>query len=178
MTQILQLTLTADGIDKHCCELKAQARNPAHLLTALMALQTLITTYAPPGDQAAPAYRDIQATLERHAAIARENLLQETASMLQTALATQDRYAIVRAHGSLSRNGFWQAVALAAQQAGSEHLARAAGWLETWCQQEKQRAQDASPYPDCLDFKAAGIDQQEYAAMDEARRALDAAGWS
>lgn len=178
MAQTLQLTLTADGIEKHCTELKAQARSPAHLLTALMALQALITTYTSPGNQTIPAYRDIQATLERHAAIARENLLQETAAMLQTALIEQDRHAIMRAHGALSRNGFWQAVALAARQVGPEHRMRSANWLDAWCRQEKSRAQAASPYPDCLDFKAAGIDQQEYSAMDETRRALNAAEYS
>lgn len=175
MTQTLQLTLTADDIEKHCTELRSQARNTSHLLTALVALQTLVTTYTPPGNQVVTAYRDIQTTLERHAAMARENLLQETASMLKTALITQDRRTIMRAHEALSRNGFWQAVALATQQIQPEHLARAAGWLGSWCRHEKHRAQSASPYPDCLDFKAAGIDPQEYAAMDETRRALDAA---
>lgn len=175
MIQSLQLILTADGIEKHCSELKSQARSTAHLLTALVALQTLITTHTPPGNQATTTYRDIQATLERHAALARENLLQETASMLKTALTTQDRHAIMHAHEALSRNGFWQAVALAARQVGPEPRSRAAEWLESWCQHEKFRAQAASPYPDCLDFKAAGIDPQEYAAMDETRRALDAA---
>lgn len=174
MTQSLPLTLTADSIEKHCSELKTQMRSPAHLLTALVALQTVISTHTSPGNQADPAYRDIQGVLERHAAAARENLLVETAAMLRTALLEQDRRAIMHAHRALSRNGFWQAVAQAAQQTGPEHLASAAIWLETWCQQEKQRAQGASPYPDCLDFKAAGIDPQEYAAMDEIRRALDA----
>lgn len=178
MTPPLHLTLTADSIEKHCAELKAQARSPAHLLTALMALQTCVTTHTPPGNQADPAYRDIQAALESHAAAARESLLEETASMLQTALVEQDRRAIMRAHAALSRNGFWQAVAQAARQIGAERLIQAGNWLESWCKHEKSRAQAASPYPDCLDFKAAGIDQKEYTAMDEIRRALDAAGYS
>lgn len=174
MTQALHLTLSTDSIEKHCAELKIQMRSPAHLLTALVALQTIISTHTSPGNQADPAYRDIQAVLERHAAAARENLLVETAAMLRTALLEQDRRTIMRAHGALSRNGFWQAVAQAAQQTGPEHQTRAANWLESWCRQEKSRAQGASPYPDCLDFKAAGIDPQEYAAMDETRCALDA----
>lgn len=178
MADALHLTLTADDIEKHCVELKAQSRSPAHLLSALVALQACITTHTPPGSQADPAFRDIQAVLENHAATARESLLEETATLLQTALLEQDRRAIMRAHAALSRNGFWQAVARAARQPGAGHFEQAANWLASWCEEMKARAQAASPYPDSLDFRAAGIDPKAYAAMDETRRALDAAGYA
>lgn len=175
MAQSLCLTLSVDDIEKHCTELRAQPRGPAHLLTALMTLQACISSHTTPGSHSDPAYRDIQAVLERHAAAAREALLEETARALQTALLEQDRRAIVRAHGALSRNGFWQAVAQASQAPITAHLEEAARWLSSWCATAKSRAQAASPYPESLDFKAAGIDPKEYAAMEEARRALEAA---
>jgi hypothetical protein len=38
-------------------------------------------------------------------------------------------------------------------------------WASGWLLQAKQRAQHASPYPDAIDFNAAGIDASEYLAM-------------
>ncbi len=45
-------------------------------------------------------------------------------------------------------------------------------WASGWLIQAKQRAQQASPYPDAIDFKAAGIDVSEYAAMTDLARYL------
>lgn len=176
MTQTLHLALSAEHIGKLCAELGLQARGPAHLLTALMALQTCIAAHTPPGDRANAAYRDIQEILGHLSEEARRSLLEETAGILRAALMEQDSRAITRAHEALSRNGFWQAVAQVAEKLGKAQIEHAGDWLAAWCREKKSRAQAASPYPDSLDFRAAGIDPKEYAAMDEIRRALDAAG--
>jgi hypothetical protein len=45
-------------------------------------------------------------------------------------------------------------------------------WASDWLTQTRQRAQQASPYPDAIDFRAAGLDVSEYSAMTDLGRFL------
>lgn len=173
--QALQITLSEESIEAHCAELAKQSRTPEQGLTALVTLQSCIADHTTPGNRADPNYRAIQGVIERHAASAREKVITETGDALVNALQKKDCGAITRAHGALSRNGFWQAAGRAARQFDPESLIQTENWLHAWCIDAKMRAQAASPYPDAPDFKAAGVVPQEYAAMDEIRRALEAA---
>lgn len=171
----LVLTLTAETVDAYCNDLIRQAPNGGHALTGLVALQSFVAAASPPDSRFAPAYKAIQAVIEARAAGVRERLLEESAAGLARALREANRREVARIHGSLSRNGFWQAAQQAIGLLAADDLASAAAWAQGWCKRAKARAEAASGYPDALDFKRAGIPPAEYAAMTEIAGYLDAA---
>lgn len=174
MAERLHLTLNADSVAEQCARLLEGSRQPGHALAALTALQSCVAAHTASGDHAGPAYRAVQDVIGQYAEEARQRVLAEQAAVLQQAILDRDCAALARAHGALSRNGFWQVAGRTAEQLGPERLAAALDWLRTWNRDARARALAASPYPDALDFRAAAVDPLQYAAMEEALRALDA----
>lgn len=166
--EVFRLALTPQAVEALCAGLWQQFRGPGQIISALVALQSLLAL-APPGDRESTSYRDIQAAIARHAETARVQLLAECESRLLLALERRDTTEITRVHGSLSRNGFWQAAAPARGRENGD-----LAWLAQWCKNARARAEAASGYPDALDFRAAGINAEEYAAMQELLRCLQA----
>lgn len=165
------LSLTPAEMEAQCAALTQQFRSPAQVLSALVALQSLFAS-APPGQRENAPYREIQAVISRHAEIVRAQLLAECRARLLAALQRRDTLEVTRVHGALSRNGFWQAGAEAASARGNTDLQGDLAWLKEWCASARARAEAASPYPDALDFRAAGIAVEEYTAMDELLRCV------
>lgn len=166
--EAFRLALAPAAVEALCAGLWQQFRGPGQILSALVALQSLLAL-APPGDRESASYRDIQAAIARHAETARVQLLAECESRLLLALERRDTTEITRVHGALSRNGFWQAAAAARNRENSD-----LAWLAQWCKSARAKAEAASGYPDALDFRAAGIAAEEYAAMQELLRCLQA----
>ncbi|MDP2828288.1 MAG: hypothetical protein Q8O37_06750 [Sulfuricellaceae bacterium] len=165
----LSLTLTTTQLDELAARFSDQFRNPAQVMSALVALQSLLAL-APPGDQTHPAYRAMQEALNRRAEAARAALLQESIEHLLAALRSRDASAIARIHGSLSRNGFWQIATAAGKWLQANDTAGELDWLNSWVDAAKISA--ASPYPDTYDFTSSGIDPKTFAAMTELQRCL------
>ena len=165
-SEVFRLALTPQAVEALCASLWQQFRGPGQILSALVAIQSLLAL-APPGDRETEPYRNIQALIARHAETARAQLLAECESRLLLALERRDTAEITRVHGSLSRNGFWQAAAAARGRENSD-----LAWLAQWCNSARAKAEAASGYPDALDFRAAGLVAEEYAAMQELLRCL------
>lgn len=163
------LTLTPDQLDELAAHFPNQFRNPAQVMSALVALQSLLAL-APPGDQTQPAYRAMQDALNQRAETARAMLLQESIEHLLAAIRSRDARAIARVHGALSRNGFWQIATAAGQQLLASDSAGEMAWIKDWVDAAKTAA--ASPYPDTYDFTSSGIDPKSFAAMTELQRCL------
>lgn len=165
----LSLTLTTTQLDELAARLPDQFRNPAQVMSALVALQSLLALI-PPGDQTHPAYRAMQDALNRRAEAARNSLLQENVERLLAALRTRDAGAIAHVHGALSRNGFWQVATVAGMQLQDGDTAGELEWLKSWVDTAKTVA--ASRYPDTYDFTSPNIDPKTFAAMMELLRCL------
>lgn len=165
------LELTPQEVEAHCAALWQQFRSPGQVLAALVAMQSLFAL-APAGKRENAPYREIQAIVARHAEKARSELLKESERRLLAALQHKETREITRIHAGLSRNGFWQAASAAGGGRDGADLAGDIAWLAQWHQSARTRAEAASGYPDALDFRAAGIDAAEYAAMDELLRCL------
>jgi hypothetical protein len=86
---------------------------------------------------------------------------------LLDALGEQDLGGIQGVHAALSRNGFHQTVLAAIRQLSGEQLRATAAWVADWQGDARTRAEAASPYPDALDLRAAGISPARFAAMSE-----------
>jgi hypothetical protein len=168
-SDIFTLTLTLTQLDELAARFTGQFRNPAQVMSALVALESLLAL-ASPGDQTHPAYRAMQDALNRRAETARAALLQESVELLLSALRSRDASAIARIHGALSRNGFWQTATAAGKQLQANDTAGELAWLQIWVDAAKIAA--ASPYPDTYDFTSSGIDPKAFAAMTELQRCL------
>jgi hypothetical protein len=171
----LVLSLTAGTVDAYCDDLVRQSPNGGHALAGLVALQSFVAAISHPDSRFTTAYKAIQTVIEARAARVREALLEEGAADLARALRQADGREVVRIHGSLSRNGFWQAAQRATGLLAPDELVAAAAWAQAWCRDAKTRAEAASGYPDALDLRGAGISPGEYAAMTEIAGYLDAA---
>ncbi|MEN6587126.1 MAG: hypothetical protein ABFE02_13895 [Sulfuricella sp.] len=169
--QSFSLELTPPEVEARCAALWQQFRSPGRVVTALVAMQSLFAL-APAGTQETAPYREIHAIMARHAEHARNQLIAESVQRLQAALQHRETREIGRIHADLSRNGFWQAASAAGHGSDGAELVGDIAWLAQWCQGARARAEAASGYPDALDFRAAGIDAEEYTAMDELLRCM------
>lgn len=163
----LKLLLSPEQTDTHCQVLVTQTRHSGQILAALTALHGFITATAHPDEQTGSTYDEIKRTLEQHIAKARESVMQDNLARLLSALGEQDLCYIQNVHAALSRNGFHQTVLAAIRQLPDAKLHSAAAWVADWHRDAKTRAEAASPYPDALDLRGAGISPARFAAMSE-----------
>lgn len=171
-TNAITLQLTAPGVDAYCRELARRSPTPEKRVAALDALITFISTQVDSGEQAKAEFVAIRQTLLDHFEQAREALLDERAERLLRALQAQHLHDIAALYASLSRDAFWSLLGRVEQQLDAATLNSLRGWVSGWLAQARQRAQQASPYPDAIDFKAAEIDVSEYLAMTDLGRCL------
>lgn len=163
----LTLLLSPEQIDTHCQVLITQTRHSGQTLAALTALHAFISATAQPNEQTSSTYHDIKRILEQHIATARNSVMEDNLTRLLGALDEQNLGDIQSVHAALSRNGFHQTVLAAIRQLPDSKLRAAAAWANDWHHDARSRAAAASPYPDALDLRAAGISPARFTAMSE-----------
>ena len=143
------------------------AHSPSQTLAGLDALALLLGSHTDALDRQGQAYGDIRTLLSDRLEQAREQLLGEQAAMLEKGLAGIDPAIVAQVHATLSREAFFQAVARYGQDLPADRRASLRTRVHTWCMDAERRARDASPYPDAMNWQAAGIVAQEYLAMQD-----------
>ncbi|MES9885149.1 MAG: hypothetical protein ABW185_30275, partial [Sedimenticola sp.] len=103
----------------------------------------------------------------------RANLLQEYADELLPALLRESSHEIARIYRQLSRNGFHDILGNVGKRLTDIEYRRLSSWLTDWCCDADQRGREASGYPDAINLPAAGIDIEEYQAMNDTRKLLE-----
>ncbi len=171
-TTAITLQLTAHGVDAYCRELARRSPTPEKRVAALDALITFISSQTEPGEQAKAEFLAIRKTLLDHFEQARAALLDARAERLQQALQARHLPDIATLYTTLSRDAFWTLLGLVEQRLDTAAMDALRSWASGWMTQAKQRAQQASPYPDAIDFKAAGVDASQYLAMTDLCRYL------
>lgn len=169
-SKAILLKLTASGIDRYCEELARRSPSLEKQVAALDALATFVLTQTDSGEQAKAEFAAIKQTLQAHFERARQALLAERAQGLRRALVSQKLSAIAAIYTSVSRDAFWTLLGAVEQDLGASERTACRQWASGWLAQAKQRAQEASGYPDAVDFAAAGIDVVDYAAMTDVCR--------
>lgn len=172
----ITLHLTAAGIEAYCRDLARRVATPEKHVAALDALITFLASQADAGEQAKSEYTAIRHTLLTHFEQARTALLDERARLLQQALIQHQLSQLAGLYTSLSRDAFWTLLERIERELPHDALQALRGWAAEWMQDVQQRAQQASPYPDAIDFTAAGIDATEYLVMSDLSRFLGVAG--
>lgn len=171
-TARIKLSIDVDRLTSFCDKLQTRSRDPARLHDELVTLETFIKHFAMDSDSS-EAYRQILAYLEQQTQTSREALLQKNAEDLKLAMQHLDLRGIAAVHTPLSRNGFYTILQQVIEQLTDEELAVLMEWSGNWIRQSRQLAQQASGYPDAMDFMGAGINIEEYHAMNDLNRVLN-----
>ena len=170
----VRLRLTQDGLGRFCDQLAERTRSPQSALAGLAAIDSLLTHAVHPDDLAREPFEALKHLLAERAEGLREALIEENAERLAAALRAQSAAEVTRLHEALSREGFWNCARRTASGLDPAVWREARAWVTEWCGESRRRAAAASPYPDALNFRKAGIDPARYTAMEELRKALDA----
>lgn len=166
----LTLRFSTEQTERFCRHLASHAPGSEQHLAALTALQTFIAAGADAGEQARPVYQAVRRMLEQELDQARAALLQHNIRRLSAALNQHDVVAIAAIYRPLSRSGFWEVLTHSAATLDAAALGALAQWARQWVQEAKRRGEEASGFPDAIDFHKAGIDVGEYTAMNDVQR--------
>ncbi len=167
----INLKIASDDLQQFCQEVDVGSANTNRKHAAFMALEAFISRHAG-ADAHTQAYRDIQDIVKGFSVATRTQLLAENASTLASALNGQEIDSIARTFSSLSRNGFQQTLTRAIDGMTGSQQDRTRRWVATWCSVAKRQAEEASGYPDALDFRNIDIDLIEYTALSETNTLL------
>ncbi len=167
----ISLTITSDSLKQFCQEIAVGSANTNRKHAAFMALEAFISRFAG-ADGHTTAYHAIQEVVEEYSATTRAQLLVENASILQSALTNRELARIAELFSSVSRNGFRQTLLQAVAKMSEERLGETRQWVTSWCIAAKTQAEEASGYPDALDFRKIDIELIEYTALSEIKKIL------
>jgi len=162
----LNLQINSDDLNRFCKKIISRSRNTANIHEALTVLEAFISTFSS-DSLGSDHYKAIQNDLKSYSAQTREKLMQEKTGQLQLALLEKDIQVLVHVYTSLSRNGFYQILATASEQIEADKIQSIVQWAIDWSEQARQKAEEASGYPDALDFKKANINIEEYQTMSD-----------
>ncbi|MCW8908166.1 MAG: hypothetical protein OQL28_13015 [Sedimenticola sp.] len=167
----ITLKISAEQIDRFCDELCRGSSNINRKHASLIALEGFVIRHAA-SDTHSEAFNRIISIIQGFSEQTRQELLESYRQQLLPALRRQQVEEIARIHKALSRNGFDQLLEQCLQQIPETNLQALQSWVERWCNKAQTSAQQASGYPDALNFAAAAISLQEYQAMCELKRRL------
>ena len=162
----LSIQVDSKQLDAFCKKIISRSRNTANIHEALTVLEAFVSTFSF-DSQGSESYRHIQQILKSHSAKTRDKLMQERTSQLEQGLLDQNRILLADVYGSLSRNGFYQNLTAATDNIEPSKIPPIAGWVIQWADEARQKAEQASGYPDALDFTKANIKIDQYQAMTD-----------
>lgn len=161
----LQLQLSPGWVEEYCQGLMRSTATVEKRLVALDALKTFISAAAGPALQNDKSFLKIIESVTSYLEAARAELMDEAVSRLSIALQQHDVARIAAIFTELSRSGFWDVLTQTMERMEAAQRQEVATWSLEWLEQTKRRGEEASPYPDTIDFAAAGINIAEYTSM-------------
>ena len=162
----LSLQITAEQLNSFCRKIISRSRNTANTHEALTVMEAFVSSFSS-DSHAADNYKNTQEIIKSYSAQTREKLMQEKSQQLAKGLLTQNCELLAEVYSSLSRNGFYQNLTTAGNMIEAEKIPAIADWVIQWSDTAKKKAQQASGYPDALDFKKADINIEQYQAMSD-----------
>ena len=162
----ISFQVNSDQLNAFCKKIIARSRNVSNTHEALTVMEAFISTFSR-DSKGSESYESLQNVLKSHTDKTRAQLMQEKSKQLEQGLLSQDRILLANVYGSLSRNGFYQNLTTATANIERDKIPQLAHWVINWTNEAKNKAEQASGYPDALDFKKANINIEEYQAMSD-----------
>ena len=160
----ISLSVSRDELEKFCDKLLKRSRDIAKTHDSLSTLEAFFTVFGKAAHGTSEYYA-IEDVLNRYSEITRQQLLDERTGQLLESLKKHNIELITGIHVPLSRSGFYQILETAISSLTTGELAGLASWTNQWVTEAKQKAEQASGYPDAMDFKKANINIEQYQAM-------------
>lgn len=167
MSEAVQLRFSPAWIEDYCQGIKRSTIAVEKRLVALDALRTFISAASGPELLHDETFVQVKTILGQHIENARDELMTESALSIAAALGQHDVGEIAKLFTSLSRSGFWQVLILSTDRMEDSRLKEITAWAVQWLEEKKRQGEQASSYPDAIDFSAAGIDVSEFTAMTD-----------
>ena len=171
--QAINISIDAVALDQFCKKILKRSRDITRTHDALITLESFISVFGRPS-HGTKEYQLIESTIKAITEVSRQQLLEKNTVDLISALKQCNVMALSKVHTPLSRNGFYQILQVAISKLSDDDIRLLMIWSENWVKEARQLAEAASGYPDAMDFKIAGISIEEYQAMCDIDRVLNA----
>ncbi|MCK4711221.1 MAG: hypothetical protein KAU21_21600 [Gammaproteobacteria bacterium] len=168
----INLTILSSELESFCQKLLSRSRDIAKTHDALITLESFISIFGRPA-HGTKEYLIIESTIKAVTESSRQQLLDKSTADLLVALRQCNIVALTAVHTSLSRNGFYQILQNVISDLSDDDIRLLMVWSANWVKEAKQLAEEASGFPDALDFKKADISIEEFHAMNDIDRVLN-----
>lgn len=170
--QSINITVNSLELDKFCQKLLKRSRDITKTHDALITLESFLSVFGRPS-HGTKEYEVIESTIKSITESSRQTLLAKYTEDLISALKQCDMNKLAGVHTPLSRNGFYQILQTAIENLSDDEIRLAMVWSANWVKEAKQMAEEASGYPDAMDFKKAEISIEEFHAASDIDRVLN-----
>jgi len=174
-SQSINITVNSSELEKFCNKLLQRSRDITKTHDALITLESFISVFGRPS-HGTKEYQLVESTIKSITETSRQQLLEKNTRDLINALRQCNVLALASVHTPLSRNGFYQILQIAIAELSDDDIRLLMVWSANWIKEARQLAEEASGYPDAMDFKKAGISIDEFQAMSDIDRVLNSAG--
>jgi len=173
-TQSININISVSELENFCQQILSRSRDISKTHEALITLESFICIFGRPL-HGTKEYEIIESTIKKITESSRQLLLEKNTLDLIEALKQCNAKSLANIHTPLSRNGFYQILQTAIQTLTDDDIRLVMLWSANWMQEATELAQQASDYPDAMDFKKADISFEEYQAISDIDRVLNAA---
>ncbi|MCW9012973.1 MAG: hypothetical protein OQL06_04255 [Gammaproteobacteria bacterium] len=168
----INIKIDSAELEKFCQKLLKRSRDITKTHDALITLESFIAIFGQ-ASHGTREYQAIESTIKAITEISRQQLLEKNTRDLIRALKQCNVVALAAVHTPLSRNGFYQILQTAIAELSDDDIRLVMVWSANWLKEARQLAEEASGYPDAMDFKKAGISIEEFHAMSDIDRVLN-----
>lgn len=168
----ITININSSDLEDFCKKLLKRSRDITKTHDALITLESFISLFGR-ASHGTKEYQLIESTIKTITETSRQAVLEKNTHGLTKALKQCDANTLASIHTPLSRNGFYQILQVAISQLTDDDIRLVMIWSENWLKEAKQLAEEASGYPDALDFKKADISIEEFQAISDIDRVLN-----
>jgi len=170
--QSIKLSVSSADLESFCQKLLKRSRDITKTHDALVTLESFISIFGQ-ASHGTKEYELIETTIKAITENSRELLLEKNTQDLIKSLKQCNITSLANIHTPLSRNGFYQILQTAISDLTDDDIRLVMIWSGNWVKEARQLAEEASGYPDAMDFKKAGISIEEFQAMSDIDRVLN-----
>jgi len=170
--QAIKISIDASELESFCNKILKRSRNITKTHDALITLESFIAVFGR-ASHGTKEYQLIESTIKAITEKSRELLLEKNTHDLIRSLKQCNVTALANIHTPLSRNGFYQILQTAISELTDDDIGLVMIWSGNWVKEARQLAEEASGYPDAMDFIKAGINIEEFQAMSDIDRVLN-----
>ncbi|MFW2373801.1 MAG: hypothetical protein ACN4GM_11825 [Gammaproteobacteria bacterium] len=168
----LKLSINSSELARFCDKIIRRSRDMAKTHDALVTLETFLLLFAREA-HGTNEYIAIEHLIKRYTEQTRSALMEQETQKLIAALQQQQATAISQIHTPMSRNGFYLILQTAFSQLSPAQQLSVKQWAIDCVKLARQKAEQASGYPEAYDFIKAGMSIEEFQAMEDVSRYLE-----